>query len=71
MTRTYSSTTYIKERIYEFYTNYVNNLEFEIVLSLLIQGSFYTVTDRSENEHNKVIQILGEISEDLMKRFSL
>ncbi len=61
---------FIKERIYKIYPQYMNNLEFEIALSLLIQGSFYTVADYTESEHDAVISVLGEISENLMKKFS-
>ena len=60
---------YIKERLYKKFPKYKENLEFDVALSLFIQGSFYTVLHYSEKDFSKVIDILGNMSETLMAKF--
>lgn len=61
--------TKLKERLYKEFPQFRSNLEFDVVLSLLIQGSYYTVSNYSSKDYSKVLDILGNISETLMAKF--
>lgn len=61
----------LKELIYEKFPKYKNNLEAEVILTVLIQGNFHAYTQYSKSNTNpaKIIEILGRISECLISYF--
>lgn len=59
----------LKEEIYTLYPEHKNNLKLDIILSVLIQGSFQAFLSHSNYELNDVNQILGEIGECLIQNY--
>lgn len=59
----------LKELLYKQFPQFKDNLEFDVALSFLIQGSYYTVSNYSNKDYSKVLDILGNISETLMDKF--
>lgn len=59
----------LKEHFYKLFPQYKSNLEFEVALSVLNLGSFYTISNCNKKDHSTIIEILGNISETLMEKF--
>ncbi len=59
----------LKEKIYSIYPEYKTNLEKELLLSVLIHGNFRAFVNHSNENFDKVIEILGNISECLMQNY--
>ena len=59
----------LKERIYVSYPEYKENLDLQLILSVLIYGNFYTFLKYEKEDKNKVIEILGEIGECLASNY--
>lgn len=59
----------LKEKIYSIYPEYKTNLEKELLLSVLIYGNFRTLMNHTNENFDKVIEILGNISECLMQSY--
>lgn len=57
----------LKKKIYSIYPEYKTNLEKELLLSVLIHGNFRTFMNHGNENFDKVIDILGNISECLMQ----
>lgn len=57
----------LKEKIYSIYPEYKTNLEKELLLSVLIHGNFRAFTSHADEDFDKVIAILGNISEWIMQ----
>lgn len=55
----------LKNNIFKNFPEFANNLEIDILLSVLIQGGFHAFLSHSTCDNNKVIDILGNISECL------
>lgn len=53
----------LKEHIYEQFPEYKNNLEIDLLLSILIQGSFNAFMSHENCDTDTVIDILGNINE--------
>lgn len=61
-----------KEIIYNMFPEYENNLEWDILLSVLIQGNFHAFTSHSVNsDTNELIDIIGKISEALLANYTV
>lgn len=59
----------LKEQIFLVYPEYKNNLEWSILLSMLIQGGFYAFLSHSEDyDKESVIRHIGEINERILTR---
>lgn len=57
----------IKERIFTVYPDYKNNLEQDVLLTILIQGVFYAYLSHSGNTDEKqLIDIVSRISERML-----
>lgn len=57
----------IKQRIYTVYPEYKNNLEWDVLLTFLIQGGFYAFLSHSKDADNKhLINIVGKICEHIL-----
>ncbi len=57
----------IKERIFATYPEYRNDLEKEVLLTMLIQGSFYAFLENRKNaDFARLIEIVGRISEQML-----
>lgn len=60
----------LKKDIYQRYPEYKNNLEWDILLSVLIQGCFHAFNSYSTNANiNDVIKIIGDINECLIQNY--
>ena len=59
----------LKERIYEYFPEYKNNLEKELVLSVLIQGCFRAFLVYEKEDAKEVLHILGDINDCLMQQY--
>jgi len=59
----------LKEKIYNIYPEYKTDLEKELLLSVLIHGGFRTFTKYTDENFDKVIDILGDISECLIQNY--
>lgn len=57
----------LKEKIYSIYPEYKTNLEKELLLSVLIHGNFHAFTSHTNEDFDKVIAILGNISECIVQ----
>lgn len=57
----------IKDKIYSIYPEYKTNLEKELLLSVLIHGNFRAFANHTNENFDKVIEILGNISECLIQ----
>ena len=60
----------LKEQIYFFYPEYKENLDLQLILSVLIYGNFYTFLKYEKEDKNKVIETLGKIGECLASNYS-
>lgn len=57
----------LKEKIFSQYPEYKNNLEWNILLTVIIQGNFYTfLTYSKEVDTNKLVEVIGNISEKMI-----
>lgn len=57
----------LKEKIYAAYPEYQNNLEWDILLSVLIQGCFHAfVTYANDTDIHHLIEITGNINERML-----
>lgn len=62
----------LKERVYTMYPKYKNNLEWDILLSVLIQGCFHAVASHSATaDINCLIEIIGTINETLLTNYPI
>lgn len=59
----------LKEKIYSIYPEYKTNLEKELLLSVLIHGNFHAFTSHTNEDFDKVIAILGNISECIVQNW--
>ena len=59
----------LKERIFAYFPEYKNNLEKELLLSVLIQGCFRTFLAYETEDAQEVLDILGDINECLMQHY--
>ncbi len=57
----------LKQKIYSIYPEYKTNLEKELLLSVLIQGNFRAFISHTDEDFDKVIAILRNISECIMQ----
>ena len=60
---------HLKARIYDFFPEYKNNLEKEVLLSVLIQGCFRTFSAYQEQDTAEVLRILGNINDCLLQQY--
>lgn len=59
--------TELKEKIYHQYPEYKNNLEWDILLTVLIQGNFHAFLAYSKDtDTNKLVDIIGNINEKMI-----
>ena len=59
----------LKARLYEYFPDYKNNLEKELLLSVLIQGCFQTFLAYEKEDAKEVLRILGDINDCLMQHY--
>jgi len=59
----------LKEKIYSIYPEYKTELEKELLLSVLIHGIFRAFTNHTSENSDKVIEILGNVSECLLQNY--
>lgn len=59
----------LKARIYEYFPEYKNNLEKEVLLSVLIQGCFRTFLAYEKEDAKEMLHILGDINDCLMQQY--
>lgn len=59
----------LKEKIYEQYPEYRNDLTCDIVLSVLVYGNFHAFLGHRGADVSEVCSLLGDISECLRDRF--
>lgn len=58
----------LKKLLYELYPQHKNSLEWDIVLTVLIQGCFQAFsTHATDNNMNQIIEIIGNINEAVVK----
>ena len=60
----------LKEKIYSIYPEYKTDLEKELLLSVLIHGNFRAFIDHTSENFDRVIEILGNISECLIQNYN-
>lgn len=59
----------LKDKIYAMYPEYKNNLEWDITLSVLIQGCFHAfMSHASDTDMQHLIEIIGNINERMLAR---
>lgn len=57
----------LKDKIYTMYPEYKNNLEWDILLSVLIQGCFHAfATHMNDADINELVEIIGKINERIL-----
>lgn len=57
----------LKDKIYRQYPEYKNNLEWNVLLTVLIQGNFHAFLFYSkEADTNKLVDIIGNINEKMI-----
>lgn len=57
----------IKNKIYAIYPEYKNNLELDILLTVLIQGYFHAfISHTSDSDTSQLIEIIGNINERML-----
>lgn len=61
----------IKEQIYTYHPEYKNNLELDVLFTVLIQGGFYASISHPKEDTEKVSRILGKINECIRDNFFL
>ncbi len=59
----------LKEQIYEQFPQQKNNLEQDILLSVLIQGPFHAFFSHSGHDRSEVLSIIGNITDCLVKNY--
>ena len=59
----------LKQQIYTQFPNQKNDLEQDILLSVLIQGCFHAFSTHSKNDIEKVTAILGNIADCLVNNY--
>ncbi len=59
----------LKSRISELLQQETRSLEFDLLFSVLIQGSFYAFLNHKENDFTQIIEILGNINECIIKNY--
>lgn len=59
----------LKNQIYERFPEQKNNLEQDILLSVLIQGPFHAFNSHSSDDTEKVIAVLGNICDCIFKNY--
>lgn len=59
----------LKERIFEQYPEYRENITWNLVLSVLVYGNYYACLEQKENDMDQVCELLGEISACLSENF--
>lgn len=57
----------LKKQIYDQYPEFQNQLEWDILLSFLIQGGFHAFLAHSNNNIWEITRILGDIQDSLIK----
>lgn len=62
----------LKECIYSIYPEYKNNLEKDVLLTILIQGCFYAFfAHYKDTDTKKLIEIIGQVNEQILGGASL
>lgn len=57
----------LKSKIYSLYPEYKNNLEWNVLLTVIIQGNFHAFLTYSKNsDTNKLVDIIGNLSEKIL-----
>ena len=59
----------LKERIFEQYPEYRENVKWNLALSVLVYGEFYAFLEQKEKDVEQVCELLGDISACLSERF--
>lgn len=60
----------LKCKIYETYPEYKNNLEWDVLITILIQGSFYAFSSHIANSNtDTLINIIGHINDSLISSY--
>lgn len=59
----------LKEQIYSQHPEYKKSLEWDILLSFLIQGGFHAYMSHTDEDTSEVIRILGGINDCLKKNY--
>lgn len=60
---------YLKEQYWRKYPEYKNNLEKDLLLSVLIQGCFHAFLSHPKDDFDTVVNILGDINECLILNY--
>lgn len=60
----------LKKQIYTYHPEYKNNLELDILFTILIQGGFYASISHSNEDIEKVSKILGKINDCLISEIN-
>lgn len=61
----------LKQLIFEVYPEYRDNLEKDLLLTVLIQGSFHAVFTHQEHGFDEVIDVLCNINECLLSNYPM
>ena len=57
----------LKDKIFTMYPEYKNNLEWDILLSVLIQGCFHAfATHMNDANINELVELIGKINEHIL-----
>ena len=63
--------TALKELIYKYHPQYKNNLEMDIVFTIMIQGGFYACINHPDADIQEVSRIIGKVDKCLSTHYSL
>ncbi len=59
----------LKDKIYNLHPEYKNNLEWDILLTVLIQGCFHAFVSYSDDaDINQLVEIIGDINERMLRK---
>lgn len=61
----------IKKQIYTYHPEYKNNLELDILFTMLIQGGFYASIAHSHEDIKKVSKIIGKVNDCIRNNYFL
>ncbi len=57
----------LKKTVFAFYPEYADDIDFNIRLTYSIYGGFYTYIKFRDSRYEEVVEIIGELSEKVMK----
>ena len=63
--------TVIKKLIYEYHPQYKDNLEMDILFTIMIQGGFYATISHPDTDVQEVSRIIGKVNKCLSDNYSL